>query len=55
MVGLNLHLVFMDIRQDFTITIKSELSINYLFIPIARTSKYGLKLIKVNGPKIHQI
>ena len=32
--------------------IKSELSTTNLFIPIARTSNYGLKLIKVNVPKI---
>ena len=32
--------------------IKSELPTNNLFIPIARTSNYALKLIKVIGPKI---
>ena len=32
--------------------IKSEVSTNNLFIPIARTTNYGLELFKVNGPKI---
>ena len=32
--------------------IKSEVSTNNLFIPIARTTNYGLKMFKVNGPKI---
>ena len=32
--------------------IDSELSTSNLFVPLARTSNYGLKLMKVNGPKI---
>ena len=30
----------------------SDKPTNNLFIPSARTSNYGLKLLKVNGPKI---
>ena len=32
--------------------IESESGTNNLFVPSARTSNYGLKLMKVNGPKI---
>ena len=32
--------------------IDSELSTSNLLVPLARTSNYGLKLMKVNGPKI---
>ena len=34
------------------IDIENSILTNNLFIPIARTSHYGLKLIKVEGPKI---
>ena len=34
------------------IDIENSILTNNLFIPIARTSHYGLKLIKVQGPKI---
>ena len=34
------------------IEIRKSISTNNLFIPSARTSHYGLKLIKVQGPKI---
>ena len=41
-----------EYKTRLNYNIKSELSTNNLFIPIARTSNYGLELIKVNGPKI---
>ena len=31
---------------------ESDKPTNNLFVPLARTSNYGLKLLKVNGPKI---
>ena len=34
------------------IEIGNSITMNNLFIPSARTSHYGLKLIKVQGPKI---
>ena len=34
------------------IDIENHILTNNLFIPTARTSHYGLKLIKVQGPKI---
>ena len=39
-----------DLRLNYNI--ESELSTNNLFVPFARTSNYGLKLLKVKGPKI---
>ena len=38
-------------RSKF-ININNLVTTRTLFIPIARTSKYGLKLLKVLGPKI---
>ena len=56
---VNFHSWFkltMQIQSDNTrsqyIEIGKSISTNNLFIPSARTSHYGLKLIKVQGPKI---
>ena len=43
------HKYFTRSRYNISHTIKQT---NNLFIPIARTSNYGLKLTKVIGPKI---
>ena len=37
-------------RSNFNTT--DSIAINNLFIPAARTSNYGLKQLKVNGPRI---
>ena len=45
-------------RRGFIINIRSNFNIddrtfiNNLFIPFARTTNYGLKQLKVNGPRI---
>ena len=39
-----------DIRKE--VSIDNLITTNNLFIPTARTSHYGLKLIKIQGPKI---
>ena len=39
-----------ETRLNYNIV--SDKPTNNLFIPSARTSNYGLKLLKVNGPKI---
>ena len=41
-----------EYRTRLNFNINSRVSTNNLFIPIARTSNYGMKLLKVSGPKI---
>ena len=48
---VNFHSWFKLTRSQY-IEIGKSISTNNLFIPSARTSHYGLKLIKVQGPKI---
>ena len=40
-----------DTRSKF-VNIENSIETKTLFVPTARTSKYGLKLLKVMGPKI---
>ena len=42
----------MDTIQDQILMLMMEQIINNLFTPSARTTNYGLKQIKVNGPRI---
>ena len=48
---LTIHLHRHNTRSKY-IDIDNSISMNNLFIPTARTTHYGLKLIKVQGPKI---
>ena len=48
---LTIHLHRHSKRSEY-IDIDNSISTNNLFIPTARTTHYGLKLIKVQGPKI---
>ena len=40
----------MDTTQDYNVS--DGVVIKHLFVPSARTSNYGLKQIKVKGPRI---
>ena len=42
----------MDIVTRFNFNVNDGIIINNFFVPSARTSNYGLKQLKVNGPRI---
>ena len=44
----NIH----EYRTRCNYNIADDLNINNLFIPLARTANYGLKQLRVNGPRI---